>query len=105
METQTKNDLDIYKEYGYEKSKVPFSEGMEISDTTEIVTNPYSEVEVELNPIEVAVYDVLMGCYELHLLAGKDDKMEQAREFYNDFQKGKNWFIENNPDAYFKLID
>jgi hypothetical protein len=45
-----------------------------------------------------------MGSYNLHLQVGKNDAI-QARELYNDFIKGKNWFIENNPQAYFDLID
>ena len=45
-----------------------------------------------------------MGSYNLHLQIGKNN-IEQARELYDDFNKGKNWFIENNPQAYFDLID
>ena len=95
---------DIYKEYGYNKKDVPFSEGMMVGKSHETVANRFTGVKVKLNPVEVAVYDVLMGSYNLHLQVGKDDAI-QARELYNDFVKGKNWFIDNNPQAYFDLID
>ena len=95
---------DIYKEYGYNKKDVPFSEGMMVGESHETVANRFTGVKVKLNPVEVAVYDVLMGSYNLHLQVGKDDAI-QARELYNDFVKGKNWFIDNNPQAYFDLID
>ena len=103
MENKDK-DWDIYTHYGYIKDKVPFSKNMMVSDVYETVSNRFTGVKVKLNPVEVAVYDVLMGSYNLHLQIGKDDAI-QARELYNDFIKGKNWFIENNPQAYFDLID
>ena len=95
---------DIYKAYGYNKKDVPFSEGMMVGEDHETVANRFTGVKVKLNPVEVAVYDVLMGSYNLHLQIGKNDVI-QARELYNDFVKGKNWFIDNNPQAYFDLID
>ena len=95
---------DIYKEYGYNKKDVPFSESMMVGEDHETVANRFTGVKVKLNLVEVAVYDVLMGSYNLHLQVGKDDVI-QARELYNDFVKGKNWFIDNNPQAYFDLID
>ena len=101
MKTKTK---DVYEEYGYVKEDVPFSKGMMVGKSHETVANKFTGVKVELNPVELAVYDVLMGSYQLHLQTGKDDLI-QARELYNDFIKGKNWFIENNPQAYFDLID
>ena len=95
---------DVYEKYGYDKDKMPFH-GMIIGVEDEVAVNPYTEIEVTLNPVEIAVYDVLMGCYQLHLLAGNDGQMEQSRDMYNDYTRGKNWFIENNPSAYFDLID
>ena len=95
---------DIYQEYGYNKKDVPFSKSMMVGKNHETVSNRFTGVKVKLNPVEVAVYDVLMGSYNLHLQVGKDDVI-QARELYNDFVKGKNWFIDNNPQAYFDLID
>ena len=94
---------DSYVHYGYIKKDVPFSEHMEIGEKPEMVANRFTDVEIELNPVEVAVYDVLMGSYRMHLHPDIDVKARRA--YYDDFNKGKNWFIENNPQAYFDLID
>ena len=98
------NKDTIYKKYGYDKDKIPFPM-MQIGEEDEIVKNPYSEVEVKLNPVEVAVYDCLMGSYHAHLAAGQAGHVDVAKDLYDDFYKGKDWFIENNVEAYFQLID
>ena len=69
------------------------------------VINPYSEVKVTLNPVETAIYDCTMGSYHAHLMAGEAGQQVIASKLYKDFYKGKIWFIENNPEAYFQLID
>jgi len=94
----------MYKKYGYDKKKIPFPD-MKILEEDEIATNPYSEVSITLNPVEIAIYDCLMGSYHAHLLAGDTGNMKTAQELYKDFNKGKDWFITNNPDAYYALID
>ena len=99
-----KDKETLYKKYGYDKKKIPFP-GMMIEKEDETVKNPYTEVEVTLNPVEVAIYDCLMGSYHAHLAAGNAGQTEVARSLYKDFNKGKDWFIENNVGAYFKLID
>ena len=95
---------NMYKKYGYNKKKIPFP-AMEIGEEDEEVINPYSEVKVTLNPVETAIYDCTMGSYHAHLMAGNAGQKIVAGKLYKDFYKGKIWFIENNPDAYFKLID
>jgi hypothetical protein len=99
-----KDKETIYKKYGYDKNKIPFPEMM-IGKEDETVKNPYTEVEVKLNPVEVAIYDCLMGSYHAHLAAGNAGQTIVAKGLYKDFYKGKDWFIENNVEAYFKLID
>ena len=99
-----KDKETLYKKYGYDKEKIPFP-GMMIEKEDETVKNPYSEIEVTLNPVEVAIYDCLMGSYHAHLAAGNAGQIEVARSLYTDYNKGKDWFIENNVGAYFKLID
>jgi len=71
----------------------------------EVIVNPYSGVKVTLNPIEVAIYDATMGAYHIHIDLGKVAKYDDAKHWYREFYKGKNWFLENNIDAYMKLID
>ena len=55
------------------------------------VTNPYTEVTTVLTPTECAVFDYMMGCY----------KLGKMKEFYDC----KDWFIVNNPEAYYEQID
>ena len=71
----------------------------------EVITNPYSGVKVTLNPVEVAIYDATMTAYYIHIDLGNVAKYDDARKWYKEFRKGKNWFIENNINAYMTLID
>ena len=55
------------------------------------VENPFSGASIMLEPEEVAVYDYLKGCE----LIGD----------YKGLQKGIDWFIKNNSEAYMVLLD
>ena len=68
----------------------PF-EGLHIEDEAEYVINPFSGVSCKLEPEAVAVYDYIKGCEVLGM--------------YGDMQKGLQWFRENFPDEYYKLLD
>jgi hypothetical protein len=94
----------IIKKWGYKKEDLPFTDIEIYNDEETSVENKYSGASIKLNPVELAIYDVLMGAYHLHLQIFKNEP-DIAREMYADFNLGKNWFIENNPDAYFTLID
>jgi len=103
---------DLLKKYRnldgnkYVEEDIPFPvRDLEFFSEPEVVANPYSGVTIKLNPIEVAMYDTTMGAYDLHLVAGNSGKIKTARKLYEEFYKGKNWFIENNVEAYMTLID
>ena len=70
--------------------KLPYNDMM-IGEEPEIIQNPYSGAKIELNPIEVAVYDTIKGLE----MFGK----------YKQMQKGITWFIKNNIKAYMTLLD
>jgi len=55
------------------------------------VKNPFSGDSIMLQPEEVAVYDYLKGCE----LIGD----------YKGLQKGIDWFMRNNAEAYMVLLD
>ena len=74
-----------------EYTELPFKGVQIIDDEPVKVVNPYSGQSIMLTPTEVAMYDVTMGSYAMGL--------------YDEFYKGKEWFIDNNPEAYFTLID
>ena len=98
--------IDLFKSWGYDDpSKLPYGEHMMIGPEPEIRQNPYSGVKVELNPVELAIYDRLMDAYHTHIDVGNAGDFKKAKILYSVYNTGKNWFIENNIDAYMELID
>ena len=64
---------------------------LEVGDAPEEVVNPYSQETVILDPLAVAVLDMVKGA-----------------EMFNDWvtlDQGLSWFIENRPAAYMVLLD
>ena len=96
---------DLYKSWGYDIDKLPFGAHMWLAPEKETRQNPYSGVKVLLNPVELAIYDHTMASYHDHIELGTMGDLVEARKLYKDFNKGKNWFIENNIRAYMDLID
>jgi len=96
---------DLYKSWGYDIEKLPFGAHMWLEPTKATRQNPYSGVKVLLNPVELAIYDHTMQSYHDHIELGTMGDLVEARKLYKDFNKGKNWFIENNVRAYMELID
>ena len=85
-----KNKDEIIKKWGYKKEDLPFTDIEIYNDEETSVKNRYSGASIKLNPVELAIFK---------------QEPEIAKEMYADFNLGKNWFIENNPDAYYTLID
>jgi len=96
---------DLYKSWGYDIKKLPFGAHMWLEPEKNTRQNPYSGVTVEMNPVELAIYDHTMQSYHEHIELGTMGDYKEARKLYKDFNKGKNWFIENNIRAYMDLID
>lgn len=69
----------------------PYKDLMILDKEPVKVTNRISGQSIMLSPVEVAVYDTMMGAYRLGM--------------YKEFDKGKYWFVKNNPEAYYTLID
>jgi len=69
----------------------------------DIVENPFSGAEFYLNGDELSMYDFLKGAeYTLIIMSEKDETDDQL---VKDFDKGRDWFIKNNSEAYMKLLD
>ena len=104
---------DLYKSWGYDIEKLPYGSHMWLEPEKNTRQNPYSGVIVELNPVELSIYDTLMTAYHDHIELGirsqnasiQDLSLAQARTAYEIFRAGKDWFIENNIEAYMDLID
>ena len=63
------------------------------------VTNPYSNESIELNNVELSMYDFLVGaqmCFDMGL---------QSEKILDDYHKGLRWFSKNNIKAYMVLLD
>lgn len=56
------------------------------------VTNPFSESKVELNNIELSVYDFIMG-------------VAYSGKYHKNFDRARYWFAEVNNNAYMELLD
>lgn len=80
-----------------EYTELPFSVAILDEGLVE-VTNPYSGESIELTPTEVAVYDTTMGAYHMGNLL-------EDRKMLDTFYKGRDWFLDNNVEAYMTLID
>ena len=96
---------DLYKSWGYDIEKLPYGSHMWLEPEKNTRQNPYSGVTVELNPVELSIYDTLMTAYHDHIELGSGGDLKQARTAYEIFRTGKDWFIENNIEAYMDLID
>ena len=72
-----------------DKRKLPFP--CIVLENPEEITNKFSGEKVILPPDAVAVYDTIKGAE----LVGNNDHL----------RKGIDWFIENEPEAYTKLLD
>ena len=64
------------------------------------VKNPFSGEEIELNNIELSMYDFIMGatfCAEMGIF--------NTPNHIKELEKGLDWFRKNNAEAYMILLD
>ena len=82
------------KESWQEKMKtrpMPFPDVEILDDEPQMIKNQLSGASIELDPQEIAVYDVIMGAN----MTGN----------YDLVRKGSDWFRKHNPKAHAVLID
>ena len=65
------------------------------------VTNPFSGESYELTGVELSLYDFIIGCQMVFDTV--PNIMTNKR--ITEFQKALNWFRNNNPEAYYVLLD
>ena len=82
-------------------SKLPDWFRGEIYEEGETITNPFSGESYELNNVELSLYDYIIGCQMLFEQAPAIMTSKRIEEF----QKALAWFRENNPEAYYVLLD
>jgi len=71
-----------------------------IYDKGDIVANRFSGEEIELNNVELSMYDFVMGasiCVEMGMF--------NTPQHVQDLRAGLSWFMKYNPEAYMVLLD
>ena len=82
-------------------TKLPaWFEGMQY-EKGDIVKNPFSGEECELNATELSMYDFIIGSQMVMEMTPKMITPKHVK----DFQKGLDWFRSNNSGAYMTLLD
>jgi|TARA_R110000824_G_scaffold44856_3_gene130235 hypothetical protein len=83
-----------------------------LDDAPVEVESLYRGVAVILTPLQVAVYDRLMGAlaileehagHEITIVA--KDKTINQDDLIDVVDKGKEWFVRHYPDIYYALLD
>ena len=69
----------------------------EVYDKGAVVQNRFGGAEIELNNIELSMYDFIMGASIIAEM-GLDTDIVNLR-------KGLDWFRQHNPKAYMVLLD
>ena len=67
-----------------------------------VVRNRFSGEEIELNAMELSMYDLTMGA---SILSEQTGPWEGNPEVIKDLRRGLDWFRKNNPTAYMVLLD
>ena len=66
----------------------------------DIVSNPFTGVEVKLTAEELSMYDFIKGAEYYMAISGK-----QNNKLADEMHKGLTWFAKNNIEAYMTLLD
>ena len=64
-----------------------------------VVRNRFGGGEIELNNVELSMYDFVMGCSIMTEMGSRDTKL------ITELRKGLDWFRMNNAEAYMVLLD
>ena len=81
------------------KQKLPKWFKGELYEEGAIVQNRFGGAEIELNAMELSMYDFVMGCSIMTEMGNHDTKL------ITELRKGLDWFRMNNAKAYMVLLD
>ena len=65
-----------------------------------VVQNRFGGAEIELNNVELSMYDFVIGASIVMEMSGGYKHTD-----VNELRKGLDWFRKNNPEAYMVLLD
>ena len=83
------------------KQQLPKWFNGQLYEEGDVVENPYSGESIELNNIELSMYDFVMGATMVYEMGGLSTNGKLLKEL----QDGLRWFRINNPKAYMVLLD
>ena len=83
------------------RQKLPKWFDGEIYEIGDEVRNPFSGETCLLNAEELSMYDLVKGA-EMIIAMGAVSKIDECIDVID---RGKDWFLSRNPDAYMKLLD
>lgn len=69
------------------------------------VTNPYSKESIELNNIELSIYDFIVGFSAFINSAPRHPLTPSFKKWNKHFLRCRDWFATNHIEAYMILID
>ena len=72
----------------------------ELYEEGAVVRNRFGGGEIELNNVELSMYDFVIGSSILMEMNGGYKHTD-----VNELRKGLDWFRKNNPEAYMVLLD
>ena len=72
----------------------------ELYEKGAVVRNRFGGGEIELNNVELSMYDFVIGSSILMEMSGGYKHTD-----VNELRKGLDWFRKNNPEAYMVLLD
>ena len=82
------------------KQKLPKWFRGELYEEGAVVRNRFGGGEIELNNVELSMYDFVIGSSILMEMSGGYKHTD-----VNELRKGLDWFRKNNPEAYMVLLD
>jgi len=71
----------------------------ELYEEGAVVQNRFGGDSIELNNIELSMYDFVMGAVIMTEMGSRDTKL------ITELRKGLDWFRMNNAEAYMVLLD
>ena len=73
----------------------------QLYDKGDTVKNPFSGEVCELNNVELSMYDFIIGSQMVFEMAPQTVTEQKVK----NFNKGLDWFRQNNATAYMTLLD
>ena len=73
----------------------------QVYDKGAVVQNRFGGEEIELNNIELSMYDLVMGASIIYEMGG----FNTDNKILKDLRKGLDWFRKHNAEAYMALLD